>query len=138
MNKMIKKIITACFLLCLWSPFSVYSDQSYLSTEDETGLLIDINNRCQDVWCEGGYDFDFHTFECSFDEGECFFGFDYIKWRQTEGLFEAGCVIYANSIDVLFENDHSYRMSQSLYRKIDSCITGHSAEARDYFLSLEE
>ena len=122
----------------MWSPFSVYSDRAYLTDSEEEGLLIEINNRCWDVWCEGGYRFDFHTFECSFDNGECLFAFDYIKWRQTEGLFEAECVIDASSIDDLFANDHNFEMSRSLYNQVSSCIDGHSSSARSYFMSLEE
>ena len=137
MKTIINKLITASFLLCLWSPFSAYSDQAYLKDSEEEGLLIEISNKCWDVWCEGGYRFDFHTFICSFDEGECLFGFDYISFRQTEGLFEAECTIYANSIDDLFANDHNFEMSQFLYNQISSCIDENSNEVLDYFKSLK-
>lgn len=107
-----------------------------LTADDENGILTEIHNRCWDVWCEGVFSFNFHTFDCSFDRGKCLFGFEYTGWRNVKDSFEAKCYISANSEDDLFADKESYRMSGYLYNQVSNCIDSNSSKAWNYYKKI--
>ena len=131
----IQKIITAVCLLCLWSSSPAYSSDT-LTGSEERDLLTAIANMCLDVWCEGGYGFHFHTFECDFSNEECWFGYEHVSWRGVEESFEAECLISAGSTEDLFANGENSEMSDYLYSQVSNCIDESSGEVYDHYKKL--
>ncbi len=99
-----------------------------LTTEEEKTLLKGIDSLCADSWCEGTFDFKFHTFKCSLKKQKCLFGFRYISMYRVgygvvEGFFEFACVIKkVDSLKKLFGSEETFLISPFLYSTVDDCI----------------
>ena len=119
--------------LCVFSAFA-----NDLTAYDERGILTDIHNKCWDNWCEGGFKFNFYSFNCSFDEGECLFEFEYTGWSDVEGSYEVGCYLSAGSVEDLFLNEDSFEISEDMFWQISDCIDSTSGSARDYYLEMAQ
>ena len=131
----IKKIVTIVCLFCVWSTFPAYSSDT-LTGSEERALLLGIEDMCWDIWCEGGYRFNFHSFECDFSNEECWFEYEYISWRGVEESFEAECLISAGSTEDLFANEESFEISSYLYGQVSNCIDESSGEVYDHYKKL--
>ena len=135
MKTTIKKIVTTVCLLCLWCSSPVYSSDT-LTGSEERGLLVAIANMCLDVWCEGGYGFNFHTFKCNFSNEECRFRYEHVSWRGVKESFEAECLISAGSATDLFDDEKKIEMSNYLYSQVSNCIDESSGEVYDHYKKL--
>ncbi len=125
MKKIIKKIfpLAICIFLLQWMGGipKAYSSGNDLTSHEEEVLLIDLNNLCYDIWCEGDFTFDFHVFHCSFEEGECSIDYSY-SHQYDGGYFESTCIVSAYSLDDLW-NEAEFRVSDDTYYELDDCIT---------------
>jgi len=103
--------------LCLAMVFKAYSND--IDYETEHGLLNSIYTTCLDTWCEGLFDFDFQSFNCSFGEGECLMEYAYF---HKQNYFEATCTIYAESTDDLIDTWYDFELTDDLYYQLTDCI----------------
>ncbi len=111
---------------------------SDLAPHEERILLKGMDSLCADVWCEGSFDFEFHTFKCLFKKGECLLGFDYVSvYREGIGLvrgaFPVFCLIQADSRAQLFGNKDSFWLSAYLSSQVDECVRINSLKAWEYY-----
>ncbi len=124
MKKIIKKIfpLAICIFLLQWMGGipKAYSSGNDLTNYEEEVLLIDLHNRCLDVWCEGALKFNFHAFHCSFEEGECSIDYSY-GYRYGEEDFKSTCIVSAYSLDDLW-NEVDSEISKDLYYEVSDCI----------------
>ena len=112
--------------------------RSCLAPHEERILLKGMDSLCTDVWCEGSFDFEFHTFKCLFKKGECLLGFNYVSvYLEDVGLvrdaFPVFCLIPADFREQLFGNENSFWLSAYLFSKVDECVTANSLKALEYY-----
>ena len=125
MKKIINKCVLSLFFLLSIGLGSYSYGLDELSYTEEKVLLELIRIRCLDTWCEGSKGFYFHTFDCSFDYGECTFGFEYWDRHDESGDSEEHtCVISAKSERSLFRNRSQFRITEKLYNAINKCMEG--------------
>ena len=109
------------------------SMSNQLSPEEEQRALQEIDAMCADTWCEGSFDFEFHTFRCSFLEGLCVLGFKFISVYDEElGLLkidvENVCTLFVDSYSELW--DKSFQLLPHIYEQISYCIEDSEAAYR--------
>ena len=126
----------------LWGPPFTYADlrnggEEALTKREREVILRGVDSLCGDTWCEGSFEFEFHTFLCLFEVNKCWLGFRYIDIydykngeisyryhsyqykRRSVGL-ESLCVIEVSTRRDLFGDYEG--VSSYLYDQVTACI----------------
>ena len=126
----------------LWGfPSLAYADlkagEEALTKQEREVILKGVDSLCGDTWCEGSFEFEFHTFLCRFEVNKCWLGFRYIdiydykngeisyryhsyKYKRKSVGLESLCVIEVSTRRDLFGDNEG--VSSYLYDQVNNCI----------------
>lgn len=119
----------------------------YLNPSQQDDVITAIDNICGDTWCEGDYDFNFESIECSTATHSCIVKFEVLSivwdedYSQPEftAKFNTKCVlpsIHSISDIIYLPSYDKYNdtiLNQDFYEALTDCITEREQEADVYF-----
>jgi hypothetical protein len=112
----------ASIILSLLFTAQIFAGDLDFSEAQLSEALTAIDNICGDTWCEGEYNFEFHTIECS--DNRC--TVDMTLFSETES-FEGSCTVEnINSISDVIVVEERYKwvdLSESFYEELSECIS---------------
>lgn len=116
-------------LLMLGSVFA-----NTLSEKQESIVLTSIDNICGDTWCEGDFNFDFYSLECSAETNSCTLEADLIEYTysgddysdEKEIRYPSKCTIegYSSFDSMLEDKDTRWPdLAWDFYEAVTDCVT---------------
>jgi hypothetical protein len=119
---------------------NVFSGTEFLTKKELSQALTLIDNTCGNIWCEGSFNFDFLSINCSLEKQNCtvemdLLTYDYTDDEETEVIALTGeCTLNnINSYNDIFKIDlfiHKYYLVDSFVVELSDCITDLETKAR--------
>ncbi len=75
-----KLLLSLALLLSFQSAFAT----NFLTEDQESETLTQIDNICGDTWCEGDYDYSFNELKCDSETNTCELTFEFILYVHDE------------------------------------------------------
>jgi len=118
MNMVSKILVLLVSLKCL----SVYS---YGHDELVTALRV-INNTCADTWCEGEFDFEFHSISTNDVQKNAVVELSLMtKWKGGQLTYKTHCDIdnIERGTDIYSSTTYGYKLKEEFFNALNLCIS---------------
>jgi len=130
-------------LITLLISYQLIADDRLLTPELQDKVMSEIENQCSDNWCEGDYDYNFQSIDCSTTHSQCdvHFQLQYIIWDDNyenpifQSTYNATCTISpVESLEDIIFMPEMYKMSEVILNEqfstqLSDCIREKEDEA---------
>lgn len=121
--------------LVLLLSFTSLASETFLTEEQSYEVITEIDNICGDTWCEGDFNFEFESIECSLISG-CKLSMTlwdgYEERDDVKKTYSGSCVVagFSNYNQMIEISENGWQqLSYDFYEAVSDCVSDVEEEA---------